>query len=113
MNLDEAKKIIVDECLKPGGFAIAIRENRVDEDAFARLIKAVHEFGRATSGEHSIDRLTIACLFELPWEIENTVDHYSKYSPELGSTVSKMADKLRASINDLLWSGLESHYDRI
>ena len=89
---------------------MAIRENRVDEEGFARLLEAVLEFARATRAEGSIDKLTIACLFELPWEIENTVNHYLKRSPALGATVSKMADTLRESIHDLLWGGLESQY---
>lgn len=111
MNSSQAKKIIVEECLKPGGFAFLIRENRVDGRGFSRLLEAVGEISREVASKDLIDRLVIACLFELPWEIENTVDHYSKQSPELGVTVSKMAEELRSALNELLWSGLESHYD--
>jgi hypothetical protein len=111
MNAGQAKRIIVDECLKPGGFAFSLRENRVDEQGFSRLLEAVGEISREVASEDRIDRLVIACLFELPWEIENTVDHYSKQSLELRVTVSKMAEKLRGAINELLWSGFESHYD--
>jgi hypothetical protein len=111
MSVGQAKRTIVKECLKPGGFAFAIRENRVDEKGFSRLIEAIGEISRAFVSEELIDRLVIACLFELPWEIENTFDHYSRQSPELGVTVSTMAQELRDAINEMLWNGLESHYD--
>lgn len=111
MNADQAKSIIVKECLKPGGFAFSIRENQVDEQGFARLLEAVGEISREIAPEDRMDRLVIACLFELPWEIENTIDHYSRQSLELGVTVSQMAEELRGAIHELLWSGLESHYD--
>lgn len=111
MTLEQAKIIIVEECLKPNGFAFSIRENRVDELGFSRLLEAIFEISQSLNSEDRIDRLVVACLFELPWEIENTVDHYSKQSQELGGRVSKMAEKLREAINDLLWIGLESHYD--
>ena len=110
MNADRAKRIIVEECLEQGGFAFSIRENRVDEEGFSRLLEAVREISRTVAAKDLIDRLVAACLFELPWEIENTVEHYSKQSPELGLTVSRMADRLRAAIHEMLWGGLESHY---
>lgn len=111
MTTHQAKRIVVEECLKPRGFAFAIRENRVDQQAFSRLLKAIGEISREVASEDLIDRLVVACLFELPWEVENTVDHYSKQSPELGATVSKMAEELRSAIGELLWTGLESHYE--
>jgi hypothetical protein len=111
MSAGQAKRTIVEECLRAGGFASAIRENRVDKRGFSRLLEAIGEISREVASEDLIDRLVIACLFELPWEIENTVDHYSKQSFELGVTVSKMAEELRGAINELLWSGLEAHYD--
>ncbi len=111
MNARQAKRIVVEECLKPGGFAFLIRENRIDEQAFSRLLEAIGDISREVASEELIDRLVVACLFELPWEIENTIDHYSKQSPELGVTVSKMAEELRSAIGELLWIGLESHYD--
>lgn len=96
--------------MKPGGFAFSIRENQIDELGYSRLLDAIGEISQEVASEELIDRLVVACLFELPWEIENTVDHYSKQSLELGVTVSKMAEELRSAINELLWSGLESHY---
>jgi 23S rRNA C2498 (ribose-2'-O)-methylase RlmM len=111
MTFEQAKRIVVDECLKPNGFAFSIRENRVDEQGFSRLLEAIGDISRSVDSEDRIDRLVVACLFELPWEIENTVHHYSRQSQELGGRVSKMAEKLREVINNLLWIGLESHYD--
>ena len=106
----QARRIVVEECLKPGGFAFAIRENRVDRQAFSRLLSAIGEIAKEVASYDVIDRLVVACLFELPWEVENTVDHFSRQSPELGATVSKMAQELRNAIGELLWTGLESHY---
>jgi hypothetical protein len=111
MTFEQAKSIIVEECLKPDGFAFSICENRVDEQGFSRLLDAIGEISRSVNSEDRIDRLVVACLFELPWEIENTVNRYSKQSQELGVKVSQMAETLRKVINDLLWIGLESHYD--
>lgn len=108
-----AKETIFAECMKPGGFAEAIRENKVDEEGFRRLVDAVKMLASTVENDDSIDRLTVASLFELPWEIENTVEHYSSQSNELGSRVSKMADELREAINELLWGGLESHYENL
>jgi hypothetical protein len=108
---NELARVDFDESMKPGGFAFSIRENRVDEEGFARLISAVNAVAAAVRNDASIDRLIVACLFELPWEIENTVEHYKKQSPELGARVRHMAESLRDSINDLLWVGLESHYE--
>jgi 23S rRNA C2498 (ribose-2'-O)-methylase RlmM len=111
MTFEQAKSIIVEECLNPDGFAFSIRENRVDQQSFSRLLDAIGEITQSLNSEKQIDRLVVACLFELPWEIENTVPHYSKQSQELGDNVSQMAEKLRKAINDLLWIGLEIHYD--
>ncbi len=111
MTFEQAKQVIVEECLKPDGYAVLIRENQVDKNKFARLMEAISAISRSVNSDDRIDRLAVACLFELPWEIENTVDHYSKQSKELGATVSTMAEELREAINELLWNGLETHYD--
>jgi len=111
--INNYKQTIYSECMMPHGFAAQIRENTVDIIAFRRLIDAVHNYGKEISDDISIDRLTIACLFELPWEIENTVPHYTKQSKALGKDVSKMADELRENINELLWTGLETHYQDV
>ncbi|MFN7844342.1 MAG: hypothetical protein ACK5YR_06775 [Pirellula sp.] len=111
MTFEQDKRVIVEECLRPDGFAFLIRENQVDKGKFSRLLEAIKAISQTVDSNDRIDRLTIACLFELPWEIENTVDHYSKQSKELGATVSTMAEELRNAINELLWNGLESHYE--
>jgi hypothetical protein len=113
MIQNELTRVVFDECMRPGGFAFSLRENRIDHAAFDRMIDAVNAIAIKVSHRDSIDRLTVACLFELPWEMENTVDHYAKHSPELGALVSRLADRLRESINDLLWGGLESHYEEL
>lgn len=112
MNIDQAKRIILDECMKPGGFAISIRENQVDEEGFRRLLEAIGVVAREVRSEQMVDRLTIGCLFELPWEIENTIKHYNGQSVELGSKVSSMADQLREALHELLWDGLDAPYER-
>jgi hypothetical protein len=111
VSSSEIRQVVLAECMRPGGFAFSLRENRVDEAGFRRLIEAIDAIALEVSDKESIDRLIVACLFELPWEIENTVDHYRKQSPELGATVSRMAESLRQSINTLLWQGLESYYE--
>lgn len=111
--MSSAKEIIFAECMKPGGFAELIRENQVDEDAFKRLVGAVKALTVDMRDQGEIDRLTIACLFELPWEVENTIGHYASQSAELGAKVSAMSEELRQEINELLWSGLESYYENL
>jgi hypothetical protein len=90
---------------------MSLRENHVDDVGFSRLIDAIDAIAVEVRDKESIDRLIVACLFELPWEVENTIDHYRKQSPELGAMVSRMAESLRHSINNLLWQGLESYYE--
>ena len=48
--------------MRPGGFALSIRENCVDEAAFGRLIDAVDAIAAHVSNEDSIDRLVVGCF---------------------------------------------------
>lgn len=107
------RDIIFQECMKTGGFASLIRENEINELGFAKLINAIQELTKLTCNEKYLDKLTVASLYELPWEIENTIEHYTNQNKELGIKVSKMADELREAINEFLWSGLEDSYEEL
>jgi hypothetical protein len=108
----KALDTIIQECLRNDGFAIKIRENCVDYEGFARLLAAVQALTVKFESRSEIDRIVVACLFELPWEIENTIAHYTHQSAELGATVSRMADSLREAIHALLWAGLNQYTER-
>ena len=107
------QEIIYAECMSKNGFAWRIRENVVDEESYERLITALKGLTEQHRERDTIDRLTVASLFELPWEMENTVEHYTQIDEQLGRRDSSMADHLRALINELLWVGLEEHYENI
>lgn len=113
MNPKLARETILHECLDSRGFAALIRENKVDVEGFNRLLEAVTTIAASAGATSTIDRLTVACLFELPWEIENTVDHYRQQSVDLGKTVARMGEQLRGAIEELLWTGLEEYYKNI
>jgi hypothetical protein len=108
--MSSTEEIIYFECMHPKGFAHSIRENYVDNDGFKRLVDAVRQLTIDSTGQSKLDRLMVASLFELPWEIENTVGHYRRADPNLGKLVSGMADELRGVIHELLWFGLEEFY---
>ena len=110
MTLQEAVQAVLHHTTKEGGFLRKLHRNEVDEVAFDELLNALKAARAASTGQLTVDRLLAACLFELPWEVENTVDHYKKKSEELGKTVSKMADTLRDGINEFLAEGLEHHF---
>ncbi len=103
-------QVIVDEAVRDGGFMAKLRENEVDEDGFERLAAAIRQSASELEGAEKIDRLLVACLYELPVEIENTVEHYTRKSPDVGRRVNRMAETLRELIQDLLWQGLEEYY---
>lgn len=86
---------------------VGIRENHVDKLKFDRLYKSVEALTDVFREQDHTDRLLVACLFEVPWEIENVIDHYRQQDESLAREISKMADKIRAAINDLLWTGLD------
>ena len=102
---------IYKETMRSDGFLSALRENRVDEYGFQRLMDAVEALRSSVGSERTIDKVAVACLFEVPWEIENTVPHYRQRDPDLGILVSRMADTARSKIMDLLWEGLEEFYE--
>lgn len=103
-------EVILEEAVGERGFMAKLRENQVDEQAFARLETAIQQSQSDVGQSEQMSRLLAACLFELPYEIENTVEHYSAQSSELGRRVNKMSESLRAEIQELLWQGLEQYY---
>ncbi len=113
MTFEECKDVIYTQTMLPSGFLWGIRENRVDRQQFQQLLHAITQLRKFNAEEKRVDKLTIACLFEMPWEIENTVPHYARTSETLGQEISHMADELRTCIHDFLWDGLEEHYRHI
>lgn len=107
MERNEAEETIYQECLKEGGFSDLLRQNVVSQKKYDNLLNAVRALTEFISKESSINRRTAGCLFELPWEIENTIDHYKGQDPALGIKVSRMADELRCAINELLWRNID------
>ena len=68
------------------------------------MLKAIEAYKEYVSGEQYIEREIIACLFEMPWEIENTRHHYmEREGKEKALLVDNIADKLRMAISDLVW----------
>lgn len=113
MNAEECKQLIYTQTMLPSGFLWGIRENRVDKQQFQQLLDAIEQLRKFNDKEKKLDRLIVACLFEAPWEIENTVSHYASISESLGQEVSQMADDLRTAIHNFLWDGLEECYEHI
>ncbi|MFL6207436.1 MAG: hypothetical protein ACJ74W_01225 [Pyrinomonadaceae bacterium] len=113
MTYQECKDVIYEETMLPDGFLTGIRENRVDEQKFERLCNAIEHLKLLTKGSASCDKLIAACLFEVPWELENTIPHYRNRDEVLARKVSAMADTLRGLIHELLWIGLEDFYENI
>jgi len=104
------KDTIFFHTMKEDGFLDRLRSNKIDETAYTELLSAIRQ-GEEEQGETTTaDRLVVACLFEVPFEIENTADHYSRKKKEDGRKVSRMADEIRTAINSFLWSGLEAYY---
>lgn len=110
MKKDECENVVYQECMSPIGFATALREGRIDNDGYSRLLASIRTMTGHIEHDRQINRLCIACLFELPWEIENCVDHFRNQDENSGIIVSRMAENLREAINELLWIGLEEHY---
>lgn len=113
MDYKDCASVIYEETMKPDGFLWSIRENTIAEQKFENLIAAIERLTELTKGKREMDKLIFACLFEAPWEIENTMEHYRNKNVDLGSKVSMMADKLRDEVHNLLWSGLEEEYKNI
>ena len=115
MDYKEAKEIVLYEGLSQAGAMQKIRENHFDSEGFERLQKAVQYLAtlvnkEETSGEVPIERVIYAVLFEIPYEIENTYEHFRQRDTELGQEVISTAGELREAISELLWVGLEKYY---
>lgn len=109
----ECLDIIYTETMKPGGFLWKLRENEIDWDGAERLLQAIRRLPPVWRERADCDRLAVACLFEVPWEIENTVEHFSERDEAIGRRLSTLAEDLRSAILDLLWSGLEAAYETL
>lgn len=102
--------VVFRETMSPTGFMAKIRENEVSEQGFEELMMAIDRIAEQTVDSRCLDRLYVACLYEAAWEIDNTVEHYRSRDRALGEKVSKMAERLRLSMQRHLWRGLEDYY---
>ena len=113
MGKQEFIDTVFKQTMGENGFVSKLRENVVDEDGYKSLLDAVHSLIPIYENVETIDKLLVACLYEVPWEIENCVDHYSSKDTKLGKRVSQMGENLRGAINKLLWNGLEKYYEKL
>ena len=75
----EAVRVIYEECVSDDGFLRSLRTGTIDESRFDALIAAIKELERLTcEPTRTIDRLVVTCLFEVPYEVENTSRYYEK-----------------------------------
>jgi hypothetical protein len=108
MTLQESARLIERETLLEGGAMWSIREGEIDEEGFSRLSEAIASFAEATREERELDRHVLACLFEVPWEIENTREHFLATKGEHAARqVSRTADEIRELIHAMLWGSSE------
>jgi len=85
-------RVIYEQCLSDDGFLRNLRTGALDESGFDALIAAIKELERLTSEPtRTMDRLVAACLFEAPYEVENTIRRYEKFSSEAARRVDMMA----------------------
>ena len=110
MNYNECIDAIYQETMSPDGFLFGTRENKVDVEKFEKLKNAISQLTVLTKDNKELSKLVVACLFGVPWELENTVPHYKAQNADLAKKVSSMAEELNNLIQDLLWSGLEEYY---
>ena len=110
MNESKFISAIYAETMADGGFLSKLREGEVDETGFENLVAAIRSLAKLVSASNRINRLAVACLFEVPWEVENTVPHFKSSSPGIAGRVNQISEELREEINELLWTGLESEY---
>lgn len=110
-KLNELLEAIFHETMEESGFLWKIRENEVDQEGFSRFINALNELTEIYQNENELSKILVACLFEVPWSIENAVDFYMEKDQALGQRVLQMADEARAAIMSLLWTGLEKYYE--
>lgn len=113
MNSDECIDEVYRQTMSKEGFMWGVRENRVDEKKYQLLRTAISELASQSRHCNELNKLLCACLFEVPWELENTVDHYMANDATLGRKVSGFAEELRDEIQKLLWGGLEEKYESI
>lgn len=112
-TINQLVELVYDETTRPNGFMWKIRENEIDRESYSRARKALHELKELLSDSPTVPKLLAACLCEVPWEIENCIEHYQSKDCALGQEVSKMADCLREDILALLWRGLEDRYENL
>ena len=86
---------------------------KTSRQQFQRLLGAINELASLASPAETVDKLIVACLFEVPWELENTEPHYSSVDKLQGHEIRQMADELRHAIHVWLWTDLEEHYENI
>ena len=101
------KNRIHNETMKEGGFLDQLRADTIDEAAYKSLVSAIREGIHAVESETTVDRLVLGCLFEVPYEVENTREDYGRRSAADGRRVGAMAEELRELINEFLWVGLD------
>ncbi len=106
------EKTIHQETMVAGGFVQKLESGTIDPAAFQRLMAALDNYRRAVHGSDKVSRLIAACLFDLPWELENQSEHFfRRYGKEPARQLSSMAEQLRSKLIDVLWEGLESYYE--
>ncbi|CAM2065260.1 hypothetical protein SCOR_07765 [Sulfidibacter corallicola] len=98
------------QTMEKSGFLWKLRIGEVDEKGFQMFIGAIEDLTSHYRERETISKLVVACLFEVPWEIENTVDHFKKKDEASGKQVSNMACRAREAIQNMLWEGLEEYY---
>ena len=113
MNKKKCVDIIYYQTMNKSGLLSKLRENQVDEQGYTDLITALKTLSGYYKNGEDIDRLVAACLFEVPWEIENCVPHYSSQSVKLGEIVSNMSEELIEIIHEMLWQGMDAYYKNL
>jgi hypothetical protein len=98
------------QTMKPDGFLECLRLGRIDDAGFNTLLAAVRAGARQWTDNLQVERFVVACLFEVPFEVENAAPRFAECSETQGRRVTQMAEALRTAIHDLLWQGLEAYY---
>ena len=110
--LSDVEETIYKETMVEGGFVQSLESGTIDKVAFDRLIEALAEYRRTINGSNLMSRIIAACLFGLPWELENQSEHFRRrFGEELARELSTMAEQLRLKMSDMLWEGFESYYE--
>jgi len=108
----EVIRVIYEQCVSDDGFLRNLRMGTIEESGFDSLIAAIKELERLTSEPtRTIDRLVAACLFEVPYEVENTIPHYEEVSNEAARRVDMMAQLLRDEINNMIGKGVQRFFE--